>query len=100
PFEYTLPWSNITPLNKKKNHQKSARDENKLFGHNSDESIILPGVSNKRIEIDCARLANLYMSIKKQGFVVKYEGAMNGFVLMKGDEWKWVLESGQHRGAV
>lgn len=100
PYGFTFPWSPLSPEEMKKNYQGYYSEENSRYGLKSDECLESVGVSEKKIHLEVDRLYGLMLSIKNKGYVTTENEVIGGAVLVKGEQWKWVVEGGQHRAAV
>lgn len=100
PYEYTYPWSTTSPKQMKEFHVENIRDENKRYGFNSYEFLEAKIVSKKKIHIETIRLLNLIKSVHEKGYHPQYHDALNCYVLLDKEKWKWYVESGQHRASV
>lgn len=100
PYEFTFPWSTKSPGEMKKNYIGYYSIENRKYGLNSDECLESVYVSTEKIQLEATRLINLLYSITNNGYVGKEIDPIGGAVFVKGEEWKWFVEGGQHRAAV
>jgi len=100
PYEYTYPWSPLTPQEVRDFTIDDIRRENDLFRFSSNESLDLANVSDRKVRIETERLLSLKESIKKNGFQQQNEDVLGCFVLVNGNKWKWYVQGGQHRAAV
>lgn len=100
PFEFTYPWSALLPEHRKNYFLTVRREENLRHGFDSGEFLETSSVSDEKIRVESKRLIELLWSIEKNGYSPRYHDALNCFVLMKDGEWKWYVESGQHRASV
>lgn len=100
PYEFTYPWSVVLPAERKVLYLSINRQENLRCGFNSREYLEGSPVSDEKITVETKRLITLLRSIEKNGYRPQYRDALNCFILMKDGEWKWFVESGQHRAAV
>lgn len=101
PYEYTYPWSTLHPEEVQRALMHDVREENLRYGLDTDEALDLGLVTEQKLEIEAERLLSLFNSIKDNGFKQqKDEDPIGGFVLIDGDNWRWIVQGGQHRAAV
>ena len=100
PYEFTFPWISLSPEQMKKNYEGYYSRENRKYGLKSDECLESISVTEEKIQLEVIRLQSLKNSIKKNGYEGKENDPIGGAVFIKGDEWKWFVEGGQHRAAV
>lgn len=100
PYEFTFPWSPLSPVEMKNNYRSYFLEENRKYSLDSDECLESTYVSDKKIQLEVSRLVKLFLSIKNKGYVPNETEPIGGAVFVKGKEWKWIVEGGQHRAAV
>jgi hypothetical protein len=82
----------------KENNQKGVHETTSKGGWN-----ITGPVSEKKLYVETSRLIDLYESISKNGFEINSspDGDINVVALiLESNEWKLIVQSGQHRFAV
>lgn len=86
---YPWMWDKEKPLILKNIHNQTRPGGNHFFGPNTDEFG----------EQEFQRLIKLYDAFKKQDYIPEAfaDGYIGGYILIKGDDYRFVVTEGQHR---
>ena len=98
-----VPWNGRSPADVRRGRRRTASFEglqNGVFARVSDGVTSFGPVKEAKIELEVGRLSRLLASVKSRGFDrFDPRAPLQVGAFRRGDEYRWVIHSGQHRFA-